>query len=258
MAQTKPTFVIVPGAFHSASCYEPLFSALRSSGYETKTGTLKSVVDASKVLGDDIAFVKEELLLPLIEQEGKDVVVACHSYGGFPTSVAIAGLSKVERTAKGEKGGIIGLIYICAFVPREGLALFDMIGGKWAPWHVPKEDIGLIGFTNPHATFFADVPSALSNDVIANLDDHSMPSAQSPCPPTHYSHPAYDHGCRVYIRTAQDAALPVFVQDMMIEASACEWDVRRFETSHSPFLSVTGELRDVLVGCAEEWAGKIE
>ena len=137
MPATKPTFVLVPGAFHSPACFQQVFDELHSAGYETKSGTLTSVNDASKTTSDDIAFVREKLLLPLIN-EGKDVIVAPHSYAGMPVGSAIEGLSKVERAAKGQQGGVVGLIYICAFVSQEGASLFDMIGGKWAPWQDVK------------------------------------------------------------------------------------------------------------------------
>ena len=36
---------------------------------------------------DDIAFLREDLLRPLVENESKDVIVLTYSYGGVPTSV---------------------------------------------------------------------------------------------------------------------------------------------------------------------------
>lgn len=77
------------------------------------------------------------MLKPLIEQQAKNVVLYLHSYAGCPGSSAIAGLSKAERNAKGEQGGIIGLIYQSAFALEPGKTSLEMIGGKYAPWHDP-------------------------------------------------------------------------------------------------------------------------
>ena len=133
MDEKKPTFVLVPGAFHLHSSFDQVIAELHSANYETRAGTLKSVNDANASVSDDVTFLREELLLPLIEK-GKDVVVVFHSYAGIPGSAAIRGLSKSERTSQGQKSGIIGLIYMCSFVPKEGSSLYDMIGGQWAPW----------------------------------------------------------------------------------------------------------------------------
>ena len=81
-------------------------------------------------------LLAEGILRPLIEQ-GKDVVLYLHSYAGFPGSSAIAGFSKAERSAAGLQGGIIGLIFQSAFVPKVGDTLLQMIGGNYGPWQDP-------------------------------------------------------------------------------------------------------------------------
>lgn len=88
-------------------------------------------------IGDDVAALTTEVLLPLIEEQRKDVLLYLHSYAGFPGSAAIKGLSKAEPLGTGKNGGVIGLIYQSAFVPQEGQTLLDMIGGSYASWHKP-------------------------------------------------------------------------------------------------------------------------
>lgn len=56
---------------------------------------------------------------------------------------------------------------------------------------------------------------------------------------------------RVYIHTTKDQALPPFAQDMFVKNSGVEWDVRRIETGHSPFLSEPKQLASMLVDIAK-------
>lgn len=64
---------------------------------------------------------------------------------------------------------------------------------------------------------------------------------------------AYDGRC-AYIRCLQDKALPIGIQDHLIARSEVEWVVKSLDSSHSPFLSMPGELTRVLEEIVEEFA----
>ncbi|KAL8737031.1 MAG: hypothetical protein Q9181_002095 [Wetmoreana brouardii] len=133
-----PTIVLVPGAFHQASAMDLLSFQLKEAGYSTRTFGLVTVDHPRLTVQDDAFALAGDVLLPLIEQQGKDVVLYLHSYAGFPGSAAIKGLSKTERLAAGEQGGVLGLIFQSAFIPKPGDTLLQMIGGNYAPWHDPN------------------------------------------------------------------------------------------------------------------------
>ena len=132
---SKPTIVLVPGAWHKPSHYQPLLDWLESHGYPTASKQLPSVgatEPENKDVACDTAFVRDEVLVPQLEQ-GKDVVLLMHSYGGCPGGAAATGLSKTERLANGQKGGVIGLVYMCAFVAGEGDSLISKLPGQTLP-----------------------------------------------------------------------------------------------------------------------------
>ena len=134
MATVKPTIALVPGAWHSPVHYEDLLSLLEKAGYETKAIQLPSVDSANpkeETVASDAEAVREKLLLPLLDA-GKDVLLVMHSYGGFPGSAAARGLSKKS----GKTGsGIVGLVYIAAFIAPEGASLLgSMPTGEFDPW----------------------------------------------------------------------------------------------------------------------------
>lgn len=132
----KPTILLVPGAWHSPSHYATLLSRLQTAGYHTVCSRLPSVASVDPLTAtaaQDTSFIREKMLLPLLEQE-KDILLVLHSYGGLPGSAAAKDFSKSERTKQGKKGGIIGLVLMAALLAREGDSLEQMMGGKLHGW----------------------------------------------------------------------------------------------------------------------------
>lgn len=135
------TIVLVPGAFHVDSSFNTLGAQLQQRGYNTRTWGLITIDKPHISIDEDAKALANGMLKPLIEEQGKNIVLYLHSYAGFPGSVAIAGLSKAERAAKGLQGGIIGLIYQSAFIPHPGNTLFQMIGSNYTHWQAPDVSI---------------------------------------------------------------------------------------------------------------------
>lgn len=133
MSQTKPSIALIPGAWHSPVHYEKLITLLENAGYPVKTMQLPSagsVEPKKESTAGDAEAIRENLLLPLLN-EGNDVIVLMHSYGGCPGAAAAKGLGKTERKTS---GSVIGLIFIAAFLAREGDSLLSALGGKFDPW----------------------------------------------------------------------------------------------------------------------------
>ncbi|MCJ1261076.1 hypothetical protein MMC22_000940 [Lobaria immixta] len=232
----NPTILLVTGAFHVDSAMDILGGRLQEAGYNTRSLGLKTVNNPGLTPNDDATLLEKDLLFPLIEEQGKDVVLYLHSYAGFPGSVAINGYSKQHRSATGKPGGIVGLIYQSAFIPKEGDTLIKMIGGSYAPWQSPDEKTGLIGVIDPKKVFYADVPDPLATVASNQVYNQSLVSFNTPSGPVYYTDKAYN-GRRVYIHTELDQALPPFAQDQYVADSGVSWDVKKLKSSHSPFLS---------------------
>ena len=100
-------------------------------GYPTVCPQLPSfdAKDTKISLPEDAACIKAELQ-KLVEEQGKDVIVVMHSYGGVVGTEAVhESFGKKHREAKGLIGGVIRLLYLCAFVLREGASLATALGG---------------------------------------------------------------------------------------------------------------------------------
>lgn len=126
----KPTIVLVPGAWHPASCYDILLPYLQNAGYETLALTLPSVSADPPVpsIDPDVEHIRNNVE-PLLQQ-GKDVVAVFHSYGGVPGSSAMKGFSKPDRKAQGQPGGVTALVYLCSWMIAEGTTMVENGGGR--------------------------------------------------------------------------------------------------------------------------------
>ena len=134
---TKPTVLFIPGAWLPPSAYSAFLHAVRNAGYPTECASYPSFDPKDSVHVDaatDTSYILKNYLIPLIEIEGKDVVIVMHSYGGIPGSGAAIGLGKATRKQEGRKGGVVGLVHSSGFVLSEGLSCADGQGGSLPAW----------------------------------------------------------------------------------------------------------------------------
>lgn len=113
------TFVLISGAWHGGWCYQQLALELRNLAHQVYTPTYAGVGDLKELINGSInlsTHIKQ--VVNLIEFEDlSDVILVGHSYGGF----VITGVADVlfER--------ISALVYIDAFVPKDGKSQFDLM-----------------------------------------------------------------------------------------------------------------------------------
>ncbi|CAO1605810.1 MAG: hypothetical protein LQ349_006656 [Xanthoria aureola] len=249
---SKTTVVIVPGAWHPASLYDGFVSRLQESGYGAVVAAYPSVDSPNPKTAtceQDAQAVRQQCL-SLIENESKDVLLVCHSYGGIPGGGAAAGLSKKERVQKGKQGGILGLVYMSAFVVPEGSSLLTFLGGKHAPYLVPDTPSEGMTIVSPAIeTLFNDVDQETAARLSTLLLPHAILAFESPAPSQAWGEAAYE-GRRAFLRCLQDQALPTFVQDMFVQRSGVAWDVKDVDAGHDSFISHLNEVCEAVVGYA--------
>lgn len=117
MADNKPkqTFVLIPGAWLGGWSWQPVARLLVVRGYSVLTLTLPGLsYDASPAglgLADAIDYVVDEVE----RRDLTDVVLVCHSWGGYPATGA------AHRLA----GRVKKVIYHSAAVPERGRSVAD-------------------------------------------------------------------------------------------------------------------------------------
>ncbi|KAF3033230.1 hypothetical protein E8E11_001691 [Didymella keratinophila] len=122
MATKKPTIVLIPGSFLHSSHYTPTLQPLIDAGisihvldppcYHTKKP------GPPPTMYDDAFFIAK--FVEGLADQGEEVVLVSHSYGGTPASEAVKELSVTERRKSGKKGGVVMLAFVTAVVPKDG------------------------------------------------------------------------------------------------------------------------------------------
>ena len=129
---TSTTIVCIPGAWNTAQSYEKVIPLLEKHGYKCRALTLPSAGGSGPLTHvDDAEHIQRELT-ELVDQ-GEDVIIAMHSYGGIPGTESAKGFSKAEREKEGKKGGVVGLVYLTAFLVPVGASLSSFLGEDHFP-----------------------------------------------------------------------------------------------------------------------------
>ena len=132
----NPVIVLIPGAWLTHPFYEPFLRAINLAGYSTHYAKYPSLDPPSpfNVACEADTEALTSSIRPLVEDEGKDIVLVMHSYAGMPGAAAATGLARSQRVKEGKLGGIIGLVFIAAFLVPEGMSCSGLQGGNLPSW----------------------------------------------------------------------------------------------------------------------------
>jgi len=236
---TKPTFIFTPGAWHSPDVFSTVTSKLESHGYKCIGHPLIAVghEPAVQSLKPDMAAIHGAVFAE-VHEKGNDVIMVPHSWSGIVASAALDGLGKEEREKDGEKGGVVRLAYICAFVPMEGVSLIQAFGGEAPPWYDVKEP--WVMPKNPEDIFYHDLSASEAAQWSSKLKRHSYATKFVGA-----SSAAWRTIPSTYLICEDDRAIPVFVQEAMVKAcqdAGASMKTERVFAGHSPFLSKPDEV----------------
>ena len=114
------TFVLVHGAWHGGWCWQRVADRLRQGGHRVFTPTLTGLGERSHLLraGIDLKTHIADVVNAMAWEGLGDVVLCGHSYGGF----VISGVAEAMAPA------IRSIVFLDAFVPRDGEAVRDLTG----------------------------------------------------------------------------------------------------------------------------------
>jgi pimeloyl-ACP methyl ester carboxylesterase len=138
----KPTIAIVPGSLSTPPFYDTFVSQLSAHNYNVQVVSLPSVGGkTATTMTDDANAI--QAVTNKIADEGKDVVLLMHSYGGIPGTESAHGLAKKDREVAGKKGGVVVLLYVAALLVQPSMSLGSTLGaGSGVPDYV-KVDVSV-------------------------------------------------------------------------------------------------------------------
>jgi len=152
---SKPTIVLVHGAWADGSSWNAVTSELQSQGFTVLVppNLLHGVANDAATVA---SFVAQRTTGP--------VVVAGHSYGGFV----------ITNAEFGEN--VKALVYVDAFIPDEGEFVFQILGGSGSALAVedPTTVLDLIGYPGAPE---GDLEAFLKPDTVHNFFAQDLPEA---------------------------------------------------------------------------------
>ncbi|KAI1263437.1 alpha/beta-hydrolase [Xylariaceae sp. FL1019] len=243
-------FLLAHGSWHNPNMYDPLAQALAQQDYSLITPALPSMAldaPANRTYWDADAATLLAAAEPLFEQ-GTEVVLVGHSYGGIPATVATRGQGVAERKAAGLTGGFRHIVFLCAFaLEAQGLSLLDQLGGEPLSWQTIDEDENE-SYVNVGAkdVLYNDLPADTAQEYFDELVPQSLTAATEP---VDFAVPDITIG-KTYIITENDLAfLPSLQQQLVDDLGLASLSV---SGGHSSYASVPDEVADALIQIASE------
>jgi pimeloyl-ACP methyl ester carboxylesterase len=235
-AVADPAILLVHGSAHGAWCWRDLLNALHARGLKARALDLpshgESLTDYTEVTLDRY----RDAILADIAKHGGPVVLVGHSAGGF--AIAAAAEKAPEKIA--------ALVYLCAYVPQDGMSLADM--------RRTAEDqpiLKLIERTDDGRAFrfnaagmealFHDCPAEAADYAKTRLGAQAIKPQDTPLHITDASRNLPRH----YVICENDRVIPPEEQRKMV-ADWPEDCVHSLPSGHSPYFSMPERLADVL------------
>jgi pimeloyl-ACP methyl ester carboxylesterase len=232
------TYVLIPGAWHGAWCWERVTPLLVARGHEVRTPELPAT---GADTGDPRRITLTgwaRAVADVVEREPEPVILVGHSRGGIVISQAAElGPDRVRR-----------LVYVSAYLLPDGTTLAAQAradaGSLIAPNMVPAAS----GVT---CTLRAEIVRDALYGRCSVADANWAAARLSPEPlkplvtPLRLSDARYGRIPRLYIECSADRAVTPAAQRAMQAVLPCE-RVYTLDADHSPFLSRPAELAELL------------
>ncbi len=231
-------FLLIHGSCHGAWCWRDVLPLLHDAGHEAQAIDLPSHGEDETPAAEVTLDLYAKAILRVIDEP---VVLVGHSMAGYPISLA-AELAP-EKITK--------LVYLCAYVPANGMSLAEMRrAGPRQPLldAIIRSEDGLTFTIDPAKAgekFYHDCEAALPF-ALPRLCPQPILPQETPLTLT----AAYDSVERHYIRCTDDRTIPSEYQASMT-AGWPEGRVSAMDTSHSPFFTAPQRLAAQLIRIAE-------
>ncbi|WP_412517425.1 alpha/beta hydrolase [Actinomadura madurae] len=216
--------VLVHGAWHNSSCWEPVRAELDRRRIPSVAVQLPMTT-----LDQDAAVVRAA-----VDASDHDVIVVGHSWGGSPVTLGAAGSAKVKH-----------LIYLAAFMIDIGqpVTSFDTPASAESTTATVERDGSLL--LDPEeaiALLYHDVDPDLAARTIAGLRPMRL-SSFAPVETALVA--AWKTVPSTYVLTLDDRSIPSEHQRVMARNAG---EVVEIDTGHSPFLSRPDLVAGIIAG----------
>ena len=240
MPESKPTIVLVHGAWADASSWNAVSVPLQAQGY-----TVLAPPNELRGLTSDAAYIASFLA----QRTTGPVVLVGHSYGGA-----------VITNAGAQGGDVKALVYVDAFIPDEGETVVSILEGSGSALAVadPTTVLDVAGypgrpegaaeaFLKPetvHTAFAQDLPEADRWTIVATQRPASFVANVTPSgPPAWKSIPSWA------VLGTDDRVIPIATQRSMAERANAT--ITEVDASHVSMVSKPEAALAAILAAAE-------
>jgi pimeloyl-ACP methyl ester carboxylesterase len=233
-------FVLVHGAFVGGWAWQPLIEALEDAGHSARALDLPGSGDDSTPVAEVTLPACAARVCDVLAESREPAVLVGNSMGGI----------MITQAADRRPDLIESLVYVAAFLPRDGQSLLDLT--RLAEGKDDQVQANLVVEGDPPV---ATLPDEASGPVLYGSCSEEVANwaiaQQRPQPVAPYTTPVslhrggFDRIERRYVLCTRDRAIPPPLQRLMLKQGRCT-DVLELETDHSPHLSMTAELAEYL------------
>jgi pimeloyl-ACP methyl ester carboxylesterase len=226
--------VLVHGAFGGAWWWDRVIEPLEAAGHTVECFDLPCA-------GADMTPAEEATLETYVERvaaqlgrSDEPAVLVAHSMGGVVAT----------QTAAWHREKVAAIVYVAAFVPRDGQSLLDLTGLPEGAGDQIQANLiveGPVARLEPSAMRMAGYAETSDEEAEWAIPQHrpqpGLPFAQK----VEIAAGAFEGLPRRYVICTRDCAIPPPLQRRMVAENGIE-DVIEIETDHSPAFSRTEEL----------------
>jgi pimeloyl-ACP methyl ester carboxylesterase len=236
-------FVLVHGAFCGAWCWEPVTRELGSAGHSVVAIDLPGSGEDNTPVEEVTLDAYAMRICQVLSAQPEPSVLVGHSMGGIAITQAAA------RCAP----QVALLVYVAAFLPRNGQSLQDLAGLPEGADDQVQANMVVTGDPPVGTLSAAAAQDALfgccSDEQATWAIERMRPQPLIPCVTPVELGGASERLLRTYVVCTRDRAIPPALQRRMVRESPCA-EVLELDTDHSPFLSLPSELAAVLTSLA--------
>jgi pimeloyl-ACP methyl ester carboxylesterase len=239
-------FVLIHGVMHGGWFWQPVQSSLVAMGHRAVAPDLAGSGDDPTPLDlIDLDMISRRIVDVVLDAAAEGpVVLVGHSFGG----------AVIGEVAERVPASLLGLVYVAATLVPPGKSMREATGHSDQP----------LPFTSGERTVMrpeAELARRLfyntcTPDRAERAARRLRPQATRPLSePSTVTYERFGLVSRAYVECLQDQAIPVEIQRRMQANLPCN-PVHTLDCDHSPPLSYSYELTDVLVSISEEFAGR--
>ena len=234
------TFVLVHGAWSGQYAWAAVSSLLEQAGHQVITFDLPGHADdptplADLTLADYVTATRQQL-----ETVSGKVVLVGHSMAGMI----------ISQVAEHVPDRIEQLVYVCAYLPRDGQSAFDFTDpDSLLPPNLLVSADQRTATIRPEAIvpiFAADCPAAIQELVVTRHQPEPLAPFQDRVALTAQR---FGQVPKCYIETLHDVGISTNLQRQMLAANGAVAHLAALDCGHSPFFARPAELAAMLINC---------